>query len=252
MSKTNSDFEPRLRALLEELRPYALAYYHPLVNGEAKTRDEVAAFFRSFYIKDTGVLLARTYTKCPHLEARRFIAENLFEEEGKGRAGRSHAELSLRLAAHFGADREQSEAAYSDWAASDQSRARDEMVAREDWLEEFAGFGLGAEYFAPPLFEMIVECLRDEFKLPEETLEFFLVHLYEDIDHADRTLEMVMRYASTEAEHEKVIRAIRRHVLGEAGDMGEVRTPTPLSAAIVDELRRRARAHGQAIPDAVG
>jgi hypothetical protein len=34
--------------------------------------------------------------------------------------------------------------------------------------------------------------------------------------------------------------------------MGEVRTPTPLSAAIVDELRRRARAHGQAIPDAVG
>jgi len=229
-------FRKHIIELLDELWPYALDYYHPLIDGRAKTPEDIAAWFSSFYIKDVGVILARTYAKCPHLDARRFIAENLFEEEGKGVAGRSHAELSLRLPLYFGVAREDLESQHEVWLRSPQSRGREDLVQKESWLEEFAGFGLGSEHYAPAFFKLIVERLRREFDIPEEVLEFFYVHLYEDIDHARRTLDIVLEYATTDEEQQSVLGAIRRHVLGEAGQM-EGREPVPLVPELVDRLR---------------
>ena len=234
-------FDRKIRELLDELWPCALDYYHPLIDGRVKTRDELAEWFSNFYIKDVGVILARTYATCPHLDARGFIAENLWEEEGKGEPGRSHAELSMRLPRLFGVSDADLEEKHQNWLASPQSRGREELVQKETWIEEFAGFGLGSEHYAPAFFTLILERLRGEFKLPEEALEFLLVHLYEDVDHARRTMEIVLRYATTDAEQESVLAAIRRHILGEAGLMGGVRTPKPLASQIVDALRSAAR-----------
>ena len=232
-------FRKRIHELLDELWPYALDYYHPLLDGRVKTREDVAEWFSSFYIKDVGVILARTYAKCPHLDARRFIAENLFEEEGKGAAGRSHAELSLRLPLYFGIEREQLETQHERWLQSPQSQGREEVVQRETWLEEFAGFGLGSEYYAPAFFQLIVERLRQEFDIPEEVLEFFYVHLYEDVDHARRTMDIVLDFATDDEEQARVLDAIRRHVLGEAGLMGG-REPVALAPELVERLRATA------------
>lgn len=237
MALSPEAFEPRILALLDELWPYALDYYHPLLDGRVKTREDLARWFSSFYIKDVGVVLARTYAKCPHLDARRFIAENLFEEEGRGREGRSHAELSKRLPRYFGRSDEELEAVHEEWLKSPLSRGREEVVRQEDWLEEFAGFGLASEHYAPAFFALILQRLRGEFGLPEEVLEFFTVHLAEDVDHARRTLEIVLRYATTDEAQERVLAAIRRHVLGEAGLMGGVAAPKPLPAPLVDRLR---------------
>ncbi len=79
MALSREGYEKRIHELLDELWPYALDYYHPLIDGRTKTREDVAKWFSSFYIKDVGVILARTYAKCPHLDARGFIAENLWE-----------------------------------------------------------------------------------------------------------------------------------------------------------------------------
>lgn len=237
MALSAMEFEQRIRELLAELWPYALSYYHPLIDGRVKTRDDLADWFSTFYIKDVGVILARTYAKCPYLDARRFIAENLFEEEGRGREGRSHAELSMRLSRYFGRTDEELEAIHEEWLKSPLSLGREEVVQRESWIEEFAGFGLASEYYAPSFFRLILERLRGEFGLPEEVLEFFTVHLEEDVDHARRTMEIVLRYATTDAEQERVLAAIRRHVLGEAGLMGDVATPKPLPRGVVDQLR---------------
>jgi pyrroloquinoline-quinone synthase len=240
MTLSREAFENRIHELLDELWPYALDYYHPLLDGRTKTREDVAEWFSSFYIKDVGVVLARTYSKCPHLDARRFIAENLFEEEGKGEAGRSHAELSLRLPLYFGVTREELEVEHQRWLCSPQSQGREAVVQKETWLEEFAGFGLGSEYYAPAFFQLIVERLREEFDIPEEVLEFFYVHLHEDVDHARRTLDIVLEYATTGEQQELVLEAIRRHVLGEAGLMGG-REPVALAPDLVARLRAACR-----------
>ena len=242
MPTTDDDFRRRLLDLLDELWPFALAYFHPLIDGRVETREHLAKWFSTFYIKDTGVVLARTYTKCPHLDARSFIAENLFEEEGRGRAERSHAELSKRLPRYFGTSDEELEATHSRWLRNAQSRGREKIAAQEDWLEDFAGFGLASEFYAPAIFEQIVDRLRDEFELPEEVLEFFNVHLDEDVDHARRTFEIVLRYARTAEEQERVVQAVRRHILGEAGAMGG-ETPAPLSDELVTRLRTSPRAN---------
>ena len=110
------------------------------------------------------------------------------------------------------------------------------MVQKETWLEEFAGFGLGSEHYAPAFFKLIVERLRAEFDIPEEVLEFFYVHLYEDVDHARRTLDIVLEHATSDEEQELVLDAIRRHVLGEAGVMGG-RELVPLAPDLVARLR---------------
>ena len=239
MALPREAFRKRIHELLDELWPYALDYYHPLIDGRTKPREDIANWFSRFYIKDVGVILARTYAKCPHLDARRFIAENLFEEEGKGAPGRSHPELSLRLPLYFGATREELEARHERWLQSPQSKGREAVVAKETWLEEFAGFGLGSEYYAPAFFELIIGRLREEFDIPEEVLEFFYVHLYEDVDHARRTMDIVLDFATSDDDQERVLEAIRRHVLGEAGLMGD-REPVALASELVERLRAAA------------
>ncbi|MCH2169206.1 iron-containing redox enzyme family protein [Myxococcota bacterium] len=237
MALSSLAFETKIRELLDELWPYALAFYHPLLDGRVQSREHLEQWCSRFYIKDVGVLLARTYAKCPHLEARKFIAENLWEEEGRGQPGRSHPELSARLPHHFGVEHSDLEERHQKRLANPQSRGRQEIVEKETWLEEFAGFGLGAEFYAPAFFELILERLREEFQLPEEVLEFFIVHLTEDEDHSRRTMEIVLRYADTDEEQARVLSAIRRHVMGEAGLTGRVREPTPLPDEVVEKLR---------------
>ena len=120
--------------------------------------------------------------------------------------------------------------------------SKDEIATQEDWLEDFAGFGLASEFYAPAIFELIVQRLCDEFGLPDDVLEFFYVHLHEDVDHARRTLEIVLRYAQTADDQERVRRAVRRHILGEAGEMGGA-TPKPLPDDVVARLRASPRAN---------
>ncbi len=213
MAKSRDDFEQELRSLLEELRPIALGHYHPLINGEIQTYEDLSAWARDFYVRDVGTVLARTYAKCPHLDARRFIAQNLMEEEGNFKPGRSHTELSRKFAKHFGTTDEEIEANYRARKDTPEASARRQGRPSEDWLEEFAGFGLGAEFFAPALFTKIIPRLRDDFGVPEEALGFFTVHLAEDAHHSSRTMEIVLKYATTEEEQHKVREAIKRWVV---------------------------------------
>jgi pyrroloquinoline-quinone synthase len=57
------------------------------------------------YVRDFAVLIGRAYVQCPVAEARRELAENLFEEEtGKLSLGRPHAEMFLRYPEGLGMD----------------------------------------------------------------------------------------------------------------------------------------------------
>lgn len=245
MPLSPQEMEDDLLEMLEDLRPYGLAYYHPLVNGDAAKPEQVADWFQRFYVRDFGVGVARTYAKCPHTDARVFLAENLFEEEGQGDPERTHAALSLRLAKHFGADDQEIQRIHSQWMASPEIETYLARCADFDWLEDFAAFGLGQEFFAPPLFERIVDRLRMEFGVDDETLQFFIVHMYEDVDHSTRTMRMITRYADSDEAQQRVRDAVRSTVVGMAGLSGDAARPLP--ADIVEDLRKRARAAGQQI-----
>ena len=57
------------------------------------------------YVRDFPVLLGRAYVQCPVAEARRALAENLYEEETGGlSAGRPHPELFLEYPRGLGMD----------------------------------------------------------------------------------------------------------------------------------------------------
>jgi hypothetical protein len=57
------------------------------------------------YVRDFSVLIGRAYVQCPVPEARRELAENLFEEEtGKLSLGRPHADMFLRYPEGLGMD----------------------------------------------------------------------------------------------------------------------------------------------------
>ncbi|MBI3742938.1 MAG: iron-containing redox enzyme family protein [Chloroflexi bacterium] len=240
MPKSPQAFQSELRDMLEELRPHGLSYYHPLINGDVETREQLEAWCRSFYIRDVAVLLARAFAKCPHLDARRFIAENLYEEEGKFRPGMSHPELSMRLPKYFGMTEEQIEAGYRGRTQSPAAQARARAHEQMSWIDEFAGFGLGAEYYAPAVFGMIADKLLGQFGLPKDVLEFFYVHLYEDEDHARRTMEIVAKYADSDEKQHQVVETIKRNVLSNyAGYMGSSKAKR-LPEPVVAELRRRA------------
>ena len=55
MALSREAFAKRIHELLDELWPFALDYYHPLIDGRARTRQDVADWFSSFYIKDVGL-----------------------------------------------------------------------------------------------------------------------------------------------------------------------------------------------------
>jgi pyrroloquinoline quinone (PQQ) biosynthesis protein C len=60
--------------------------------------------------------------------------------------------------------------------------------------------------------EEFATCLPKHYKLPDDALEFFRVHWVADQDHTQRAAEVIMRFANTSKEQERV-RQIARHAV---------------------------------------
>jgi pyrroloquinoline quinone (PQQ) biosynthesis protein C len=60
--------------------------------------------------------------------------------------------------------------------------------------------------------EEFATCLPKHYKLPDDALEFFRVHWIADQDHTQRAAEVIMRFANTSKEQERV-RQIARHAV---------------------------------------
>ena len=60
--------------------------------------------------------------------------------------------------------------------------------------------------------EEFATCLPKHYKLPDDALEFFRVHWVADQDHTQRAAQIVMRFANTSKEQERV-RQIARHAV---------------------------------------
>ena len=260
MAKSPEEFQEDLLALLEELRPYTSLRHRPILSGEARdwTWEQMKEWQVSYYPRDVGVGLAQTYAKCPHQDARHLIAENLAEEEGlwegEFRSERTHPNLSKRLHFYFGLTDDEVEENYRNGVSGPRRRqetasmdAGDAMGAPPQdrpesltWLEQFAGFGLGAEYFVPAVFAGYIVPWLVSKGVPEEVTEFYNVHGEADMDHSLRTLDMVVKYARTDEEQESVVQVLRRRI--------RTQDVEPLPESMVTELRQWHREHGGPLP----
>ena len=77
------------------------------------------------------------------------------------------------------------------------------------FIEGMTAIGIGIEYFSPRFFAALAELFRSQFGLSREEVEYLLVHVGEDEDHARRSLELIEKYADTDEIKEKAKQALR-------------------------------------------
>jgi pyrroloquinoline-quinone synthase len=151
------------RLPLDTLRAYARQYFH-----------HVEAFPRA---------VSAVHSNCPDRDGRRMLAENLAEEEGLEAGKQDHASLWLMFASGLG-------------ESEDRVRAQRLNLETQALIDTFRKLsrrsyasGLGALYAYESQFPGVasakIEGLIDRYGIKdEETLRFFRVHEYADVEHS--------------------------------------------------------------------
>ena len=151
------------RLPLDTLRAYARQYFH-----------HVEAFPRA---------VSAVHSSCPERDGRRMLAENLAEEEGIEAGKQDHASLWLMFAAGLGESED----------GVRTQRLNPETQALIDTFRKLSrrsyASGLGALYAYESQFPGVasakIEGLIDRYGIEdEETLRFFRVHEYADVEHS--------------------------------------------------------------------
>lgn len=162
----------------------------------------------SLVVREFTRFISAIHSNCPYRDAQRLLAENLWEEHGRGSPVRDHLFLVRRLAHCLGAtdeDLDQAEpfpetAAYIDYCF---------RVSKErSFVEAIAAIGVGIEYYIPRFFGALGRALSARYELTERDVEYLAVHVSEDEGHARRSLEMIDRYADSPDLREKAKQAL--------------------------------------------
>jgi pyrroloquinoline quinone (PQQ) biosynthesis protein C len=91
-------------------------------------------------------------------------------------------------------------------------------LSREEWwVEALAAVGVGLEASPLALQEsggeaaasMLATLLQDRYGLTEHDVEFFRMHVFEDVEHTRRTMEIIKRYASSPDVAERIENRVR-------------------------------------------
>jgi pyrroloquinoline-quinone synthase len=151
------------RLPLDTLRAYARQYFH-----------HVEAFPRA---------VSAVHSACPDRDGRRMLAENLAEEEGIEAGKQDHAALWLMFACGLG----ESEAAVRAQSLNPETQALIDTF--RDLSRRSYASGLGALYAYESQFPGVasakIDGLIDRYGIDaEETLRFFRVHEYADVEHS--------------------------------------------------------------------
>jgi pyrroloquinoline quinone (PQQ) biosynthesis protein C len=153
--------------------------------------------------------ISAIHANCPYRDAQQLLAENLWEEHGRGKAPRDHLSLVQRLAASLGATEEEirnktplpETEAYIAFCL--------ELTRNRSFVEGLTAIGVGIESYIPVFFGVMAEALEKTFGLKPEDLEFLRVHVGEDDDHARRSMEMIEKYALSDDDRERAKTALR-------------------------------------------
>jgi pyrroloquinoline-quinone synthase len=163
----------------------------------------------SLIVRPFTQFISAIHANCPHRDAQALLAENLWEEHGKGNAVRDHYALICRLAKSFGATDEEVEMAAPLAATTEYVKYCFRITREASFIEGMSAIGIGIEYFIPHFFGTIAESFRKHYGLSNEEVEYLLIHVGEDEDHAERSFELIERYADSYELRDKAKQALR-------------------------------------------
>jgi pyrroloquinoline-quinone synthase len=144
-------------------------------------------------------LVGLIHAQCPVQSVRTLLAENIYEED-TGRLSRTapHTVLYHRFANAIGITSADLEAAeplvelktMMEWFAG--------LIARSDWVVGACAFLHGLESQKPGSRERRLQALRETYRIPEDALTFFIIHIGLDDEHGDVGARIVAEFAVTD------------------------------------------------------
>jgi len=158
-------------------------------------------------------ILGLIYAKCDDFPARKAIVENLIEEE-LGRVsgvGRSHPELYLEFAEAIGIPRKSLLAARMSPDATAMMHWMYWLADSKPWYVTLAGISLGSELFNPDAYVRVIDGLRRNYRLSDDALLFFSVHVKVDKDHGDTSAGSIFT-AIPESAAPETLWAVESHI----------------------------------------
>lgn len=160
-------------------------------------------------VREFTRFISAIHANCPHADAQLLLAENLWEEHGQGVAGRDHYSLIRRLARALGATDEELDQSAPLSETTDYINYCLKVTRDSSFIEGMAAIGIGIEYFSPRFFSALAKALTSSYGISREDVEYLLVHVGEDEDHARRSLDVITAYADTGEKRELAKQALR-------------------------------------------
>jgi pyrroloquinoline-quinone synthase len=167
----------------------------------------------SFVVRQFTRFISAIHANCPHRDAQKLLAENLWEEHGEGVPSRDHYALIRKMARSLGAtDRDLDNA--QPLKETDEYIAHCLKVTREcSFVESMTAIAVGIESFMPDFFGAFGESLCSKYGLTRDDVDYLMVHVAEDKTHARRAFELIDSYADTPEVREKAKQVLRETLL---------------------------------------
>jgi pyrroloquinoline-quinone synthase len=208
-SRTESGFIEELLAVIGE-EPFRDPLFDALRRGRmSRAGIKLWARQAALVVREFTRFISAIHSNCPYADAQLLLAENLWEEHGKGITGRDHYSLIRNLAKSLGATDEEMDTTEPLPETSGYIDYCFKVTRESSFIEAMAAIGVGIEYFSPRFFSALAEMFRAQFGLAADDVEYLLVHVGEDEDHARRSLELIEKYADTDEVKERAKQALR-------------------------------------------
>ncbi len=189
--------------------PFSVAW----ARGEL-TREQLGqwAIQHFYYVEAVAQQFAALYARLPDLDARLELLENLIGEEMPGQPGKRHPDLLVKFARACGVRDSDLYGAEEQGQILPTTRAMRawiwELATQRTLAEAFSGIMVALEGQLPTLYPALVDAMRG-MGFSDDDLEFFHVHIVNDVGHAASGLAIASRYAHTAELQRKAVAAVR-------------------------------------------
>lgn len=154
-----------------------------------------------FFTKYLELLLL----KSPDSEGKTWLAKVLVDEYGEGSRGLDHAQLYKNYMNAAGVPVGQERKRKLHPAVAEFIIEHFRIVTTEPFLVGLGAVGPGHEWAIPKMFELVIEGLK-KAGFAKDEIEYFLLHVEQDVDHGAWLEEALARYASTPEAQEQIKR----------------------------------------------
>lgn len=186
----------KLSERLQEIIAQKHLLTHPFYRAwsEGRLSKEILRDYAGQYwaqVKEFPRFVSAVHSRCPEIEARKVLAENLADEEIHGT---DHPELWMRFAEGLGASREavKAEAPLPETARMVETFFQ--LTAR-DWTQGLCAL-YAYESQVPEVSASKIDGLKKFYGVTDaRTLEFFSTHLEYDVEHARTVASLIDRHA---------------------------------------------------------